>query len=60
MSKRQYTTEFKREVVEMAAKGEKSIAELERDLSITPGQVSVRGVASSVGCATASILTRAA
>lgn len=29
MSKRQYTTEFKREVVGMAAKGEKSIADYE-------------------------------
>ena len=39
MSKRQYTTEFKREVLAMAAKGEKSIPELERDLGITPGLV---------------------
>ena len=34
MSKREYTTEFKREVLAMAAKGEKSISELERDLGI--------------------------
>jgi transposase len=39
MSKRQYTGEFKREVLAMAAKGEKSISELERDLGITPGLV---------------------
>ena len=39
MSKRQYTTEFKREVLAMAAKGEKSVPELERDLGITPGLV---------------------
>ena len=39
MSKRQYTGEFKREVLAMAAKGEKSISELERDLGITAGLV---------------------
>ena len=39
MSKREYTDEFKREVLAMAAKGEKSISELERDLGITPGLV---------------------
>jgi transposase len=39
MSKRHYTTEFKREVLAMAAQGEKSIPELERDLGITPGLV---------------------
>ena len=39
MSNRRYTKEFKLEVLEMAAQGEKSIAELERDLGITPGLV---------------------
>ncbi len=39
MSKREYTTEFKREVLAMAAQGEKSIPELERDLGITAGLV---------------------
>ena len=39
MSKRQYTGEVKGKVLAMAGKGEKSIAELERDLGITPGLV---------------------
>ena len=39
MSKRHYTTEFKREVLTMAAQGEKSIPELERNLGITAGLV---------------------
>ncbi len=39
MSKRQDTGEFKREVLAMAAQGEKSISELERDLGSTPGLV---------------------
>jgi transposase len=39
MSKREYSTEFKREVLAMAAKGEKSISELERDLGISAGLV---------------------
>ncbi len=39
MSKREYTTELKREVLAMAAKGEKSISELERDLGISSGLV---------------------
>ena len=39
MSNRRYTKEFKLEVLEMVAHGEKSIAELERDLGITPGLI---------------------
>ena len=39
MSKREYTTEFKREVLAMAATGGKSISELERDLGISTGLV---------------------
>ncbi len=37
MSNHRYTKEFKLEVLEMAAQGEKNIPELERDLGITPG-----------------------
>lgn len=39
MSNRRYTKEFKLEVLEMVAHGEKSIPELERDLGITPGLI---------------------
>lgn len=34
-----YAEEFKREALEMAASGEVSIAQLERDLGITPGLI---------------------
>ena len=36
---KKYTEEFKREVLEMAAQPEVSIAQLERDLGITPGLI---------------------
>lgn len=39
MSNRRYTKEFKLEMLDMAAHGEKSIAELARDLGITPGLI---------------------
>jgi len=40
MSKyKRYTDEFKREVLQMAASGERSVAALERDLGITNGLV---------------------
>lgn len=40
MSKyKQYTEEFKRDVLEMAANKERSVAQLERDLGITSGLV---------------------
>ena len=40
MSQRnRYTDEFKRDVLEMVAGGERSIAQLERDLGITPGLI---------------------
>ncbi len=40
MSQRnRYTNEFKRDVLEMAASGERSIPQLERDLGITPGLI---------------------
>ena len=37
--RKRYTDEFKRDVLEMAASGEGSIAQLERDLGITPGLI---------------------
>jgi len=36
---KKYTDEFKREVLAMAAEGSRSVAQLERDLDITPGLV---------------------
>ena len=36
---KRYTEEFKREVLEMASSTEVSIAQLERDLGITPGLI---------------------
>jgi transposase len=36
---KRYTTEFKREVLEMVASGERSVAQVERDLGITPGLI---------------------
>ena len=40
MSQRnRYTDEFKRDVLEMVASGERSIPQLERDLGITPGLI---------------------
>ena len=36
---KRYPEEFKREVLEMAASGERSIAQLERDLGITSGLI---------------------
>lgn len=36
---KKYTEEFKREVLEMAAKPDVKIAQLERDLGITPGLI---------------------
>lgn len=36
---KRYTEEFKREVLEMATNGDVSIAQLERDLGITPGLI---------------------
>jgi transposase len=36
---KRYTDEFKRNALEMAARGEVSIAQLERDLGITPGLI---------------------
>jgi transposase len=36
---RQYTDEFKREVLAMVERGDKGIAQLERDLGITPGLI---------------------
>ena len=39
MGYKQYTMEFKREVLQMAAREGCSIAELERDLGITPGLI---------------------
>ena len=37
--KKRYTEEFKRDALEMAAKGAVSIAQLERDLGITSGLI---------------------
>jgi transposase len=37
--RKRYTAEFKREVLQMAASGEGSIPELERDLGITSGMI---------------------
>ena len=39
MERKQYTEEFKREALELAAKGDVSIAQLERDLGITAGLI---------------------
>jgi Transposase. len=39
MSYRKYTEEFKREVLTMAAEGSRSVAQLERELDITPGLI---------------------
>lgn len=39
MGYRKYTAEFKREVLGMAAEGNRSIAQLERDLDITAGLI---------------------
>ena len=39
MERKQYTEEFKRNALEMAAKGDVSIAQLERDLGITAGLI---------------------
>lgn len=39
MERKQYTEEFKREALEMAARGDVSIAQLERDLGITAGLI---------------------
>lgn len=36
---KRYAEEFKREALEMAAKGDVSVAQLERDLGITPGLI---------------------
>lgn len=36
---KKYAEEFKREVLEMAAKPDVSVAQLERDLGITPGLI---------------------
>ena len=37
MGYRTYSDEFKREVLEMAAEGKRSIAQIERELDITAG-----------------------
>jgi Transposase. len=37
MGYRKYTAEFKREVLTLAAEGRRSVAQLERELDITPG-----------------------
>lgn len=39
MGYRKYSDEFKREVLAMAAEGNRSIAQLERDLDITAGLI---------------------
>lgn len=39
MGYRKYTEEFKREVLALVAQGTRSIAQLERDLDITPGLI---------------------
>jgi transposase len=39
MGYRKYTEEFKREVLTLAAEGSRSVAQLERELDITPGLI---------------------
>jgi transposase len=39
MGYRKYTEEFKREVLTMVADGSRSVAQLERELDITPGLI---------------------
>jgi len=39
MGYRKYTEEFKREVLTLAAEGRRSVAQLERELDITPGLI---------------------
>ena len=39
MGYKQYSDEFKREVLAMVAEGERSVAQLERDLDITAGLI---------------------
>jgi transposase len=39
MGYRKYSVEFKREVLGMVAEGNRSVAQLERDLGITPGLI---------------------
>jgi transposase len=39
MRRKQYTEEFKREALELAARGDVSIAQLEHDLGITSGLI---------------------
>jgi transposase-like protein len=39
MGYKKYTDEFKREVLAMVAEGKRSVAQLERDLEITPGPI---------------------
>ena len=39
MGYKKYTDEFKQDVLAMAAEGTRSVAQLERDLDITPGLV---------------------
>ncbi len=39
MGYRKYTDEFKREVLAMAAEGSRSVAQLERELDVTPGLI---------------------
>ena len=39
MRAKKYSMEFKRDVLAMAAEGSRSIAQLERDLDITPGLI---------------------
>ena len=39
MAYRKYSDEFKREVLGMAAEGNRSVAQLERELDITPGLI---------------------
>ncbi len=38
-SRKKYTPEFKREVLAMVAEGERSVADIERDLGITTGLI---------------------
>ena len=38
-SRKKYTPEFKREVLAMVAEGQRSVAQIERDLGITPGLI---------------------
>lgn len=39
MGYKKYSDEFKRDVLEMVAEGSRSVAQLERDLDITPGLI---------------------